>query len=259
MIPIYKWGGGKRKEINLFKSFYPETFNLYAEPFFGAGAVFFDLNFNNNIINDIHKGNTNFLNEIKKGNGKEIYSLMEKYKNEEDTYYFVRDEFKPQNETEEAFVFYYQRKTAFRGMLRYNKKGKFNIPFGRYKTINYEDLLDVEYEKLLKNTEIYCEDYNYIFNNYNDTNNFFFLDPPYDSVFTDYGYCSFDKENHKDLFYRFITTKNKCLLIIGETDFISNLYKDFIVGAYDKKYAFKLYAGRIDDSINTRHLIVKNY
>ena len=86
-----------------------------------------------------------------------------------------------------------------------------------------------------------------------------FLDPPYDSEFTDYGYCVFDKEAHKDLFNHFANTKIKCLMVIGKTAFIEDLYKDYIVDRYDKKYKFKLYAGRVGDEINTEHLVIKNY
>ena len=66
-------------------------------------------------------------------------------------------------------------------MLRYNSSGKFNIPFGRYKTYNFEILKDKRYENLLKKTEVLCKDFSYIFENYNDEKNFMFLDPPYDS------------------------------------------------------------------------------
>jgi hypothetical protein len=41
--------------------------------------------------------------------------------------------------------------------------------------------------------------------------------------------------------------------------FIEELYKDYIVDEYDKKYRFKLHSGRIGDEINTKHLIIKNY
>ena len=61
--------------------------------------------------------------------------------------------------------FYYQRKTCFRGMLRYNKNGKFNIPFGRYKTINFNELKNTDYENLLSRTEILNTDFENIFNN----------------------------------------------------------------------------------------------
>ena len=83
-----------------------------------------------------------------------------------------------------------------------------------------------------------------------------FLDPPYDSEFTDYGYCSFGKEEHEKLAECFKNTKIKCLMIIGKTDFISNLYKDYIVDEYDKKYRFKLHSGRVGNEINTKHLII---
>jgi DNA adenine methylase len=86
-----------------------------------------------------------------------------------------------------------------------------------------------------------------------------FLDPPYDSEFTDYGYCKFGKEEQIKLADLFKQTKIKCLMIIGKTPFIEDLYKDYIVDEYDKKYRFKLYAGRVGDEINTKHLVIKNY
>ena len=57
----------------------------------------------------------------------------------------------------------------------------------------------------------------------------------------------------------FKTTKIKCLMVIGKTKFIEELYVGYIVSEYDKKYKFKLYAGRVGDEINTKHLIIKNY
>jgi DNA adenine methylase len=179
--------------------------------------------------------------------------------NNEETYYKIRNDMVVQNELDNAKRFYYLRKTCFRGMLRYNKNGKFNIPFGKYKKINFDDLKNKNYEKILKNTEIYNKDFEYIFEKYNDSNNFMFLDPPYDSEFTDYGYCKFGKEEQLKLYKLFSTTKIKCLMIIGKTDFIENLYKEYIVDEYDKKYKFKLYAGRINNNINNKHLIIKNY
>jgi len=48
-------------------------------------------------------------------------------------------------------------------------------------------------------------------------------------------------------------------MIIYKTKFIEDLYKDYIVGEYDKKYKFKIHSGRVGDAINTKHLIIKNY
>jgi DNA adenine methylase len=86
-----------------------------------------------------------------------------------------------------------------------------------------------------------------------------FLDPPYDSEFTDYGYCQFGKKEQEELAILFKNTKIKCLMIIGKTKFIQDLYKDYIIDEYDKKYKFKLYDNRIGNEINIKHLIIKNF
>lgn len=257
--PLIKWSGGKTDEIKLFNKYFPPDFNLYIEPFVGGGAVYFYLNPNNAVINDIHTDLIDFYNSIKNGHITSIYNFMENNPNNEEIYYKIRDEMKINNYLDNANRFYYQRKTCFRGMLRYNKNGKFNIPFGKYKTINYSDLQNKNYETLLKNTEILNTNFEVIFEKYNHENNFMFLDPPYDSEFTDYGYCKFGKQEHIKLAELFKNTKNKCLMIIGKTDFIIDLYQDYIVDEYEKKYKFKLYNNRIDDKINTKHLIIKNY
>jgi len=257
--PLIKWSGGKSDEIKIFFKYFPKDFNIYIEPFIGGGSVYFYLNPINAIISDIHTELIDFYKSIKKGKGQEIYDFMKETPNDENTYYKIRDNMEINSELDSAKRFYYERKTCFRGMLRYNKNGKFNIPFGKYKTINYNELINKDYEILLNRTEILNKSFEYIFENYNNENNFMFLDPPYDSEFTDYGYCQFGKEEQKKLALFFKNTKIKCLMIIGKTKFIEELYEGYIISEYDKKYKFKLYNNRIGNEINTKHLIIKNY
>ena len=257
--PLVKWSGGKGDEIKQFEQHFPANYDTYIEPFVGGGSVFFHLAPKKAVINDVHKELVDFYRSIAEKKAQEIYQYMENLPNSEETYYKVRDKMLVNSPLDNAMRFYYLRKTCFRGMLRYNKDGKFNIPYGRYNTINYSDLQNKAYEELLSRTEVLNESFEYLFEHYNDANNFMFLDPPYDSEFTDYGYCKFGKEEQKKLASLFKATKIKCLMIIGKTSFIEKLYKDYIVGEYDKKYKFKLYAGRIGDEINTKHLIIKNY
>jgi DNA adenine methylase len=257
--PLIKWSGGKSDEIKMFEKYFPEHYTTYIEPFVGGGSVYFYLNPIYAVISDVHTELIDLYKSIGDGKGQEIYDFMTETPNDEPTYYKVRDEMEINDALDSAKRFYYQRKTCFRGMLRYNKKGRFNIPFGRYKTINYSELLNKQYKLLLDRTEILNKDFAYLFENYNDENNFMFLDPPYDSEFTDYGYCQFGKEEHETLATYFKLTKIKCLMVIGKTKFIEELYKEYIVGEYDKKYRFKLYDNRVGDEINTKHLIIKNY
>ena len=257
--PIIKWSGGKMDEIKMFDKYFPENYNIYIEPFIGGGAVYFHLNPSKAVISDVHTELIDLYKCIGDGKAKDIYEFMENSPNDEETYYNIRDVMAMNDALDIAKRFYYQRKTCFRGMLRYNKDKKFNIPFGRYKTINYTELLNKDYETLLNRTEIYNERFEVIFEKYDDEANFMFLDPPYDSEFTDYGYCQFGKEEQYKLASLFKTTKIKCLMIIGKTKFIEELYCGYIVAEYDKKYKFKLYNNRIGDEINTKHLIIKNY
>jgi len=257
MKPLIKWSGGKGDEIKMFEKYFP-VYTTYLEAFVGGGSLFFYLNPMKAIINDVHNELIDLYKNIGLGKGRDIFQFMEENPNDEPTYYKIR-EMEINDTLDSAKQFYYQRKTCFRGMLRYNKKGKFNIPFGRYKTINYNELINKDYETLLARTEILNKSFEYLFENYNDENNFMFLDPPYDSEFIDYGYCKFGKDEHKKLALLFKNTKIKCLMIIGKTNFIEELYKDYIVDEYDKKYRFKLYNNRIGNEINKKHLIIKNY
>ena len=216
---LFKWSGGKGDEIQTFLSHIPEDFRdpmtrkdgLYLEPFIGGGALFFSLmpmftNKNDNdddtpsrkiaAIGDVHPEMIAFYKAIGEGKSQAIYDFMMSHPNEEAVYYDVRDKMPINSPLDLAFRFYYQRKTCFRGMSRYNKSGHFNIPFGKYKTIDFDNLLDKRYEALLRETDVLHTTFETFFERYNDEKNFMFLDPPYDSVFTDYGYCKFGKEEH---------------------------------------------------------------
>lgn len=259
MDPIIKWSGGKRGELGMLRPWYPSRWSLYVEPFAGGASAFFDLEPSQALLSDTHEELMNFYAQLKNGNGPKIYALMAKYENNETNYYFVRDFFKPKTDVERAFVFFYIRKTCYRGMLRYNSQGKFNIPFGWYRTYSYEELRDARYVGIFKNTKILVEDFRSIFTRFNSENNFVFLDPPYDCVFKKYMLTQFGKDRHEELAELFKTTKNKCLLVISETPFIKNLYRGYIRTKYTKNYAFKIHSGRVNKNINKNHLVITNY
>jgi DNA adenine methylase len=268
--PMCKWSGGKRNEIPIFKKYYPKKFDRFIEPFAGGAAVFFELNFDGlNVINDIHPDLINFYKQISLGHSEEIYRLVKSFGVGEMEYYIVRGggkklingetPFKPKNDIERAAQFYYLRKTCFRGMLRYNDKGEFNIPWGKYKTVNFEELKNKEYTDLLSRTDIMIGDYVKVFEKYNSNENFCFIDQPYDSVFNDYGFDNFNRQKQIELSEIFKTTQNKCLMVVGGSDFIRELYDGYIKFEYPKNYAFKIHSGRVTDEINVNHLVITNY
>ena len=144
-------------------------------------------------------------------------------------------------------------------MIRYNNSGGFNVPWGRYKTVNFTDLLKPEYTTLLQNTEIMKGDYKLVFDKYNNPDDFYFIDQPYDSTFNDYGGDNFSRENQIELFEKFSNSNSKCLMVVGGSDFIRELYHDYIKFEYPKQYSFKIHSGRIGNEINVNHLVITNY
>jgi DNA adenine methylase len=255
--PLVKWSGGKADEIKHILKHLP-PFETYVEPFVGGGSLFFYLNPEKAVINDIHPELIKLYRAIGNGHRGLLKEFMKAHPNAEEEYYRVR-QLKPKDDVEAAAQFYYLRKTCFRGMLRYNSKGEFNIPYGRYKSINYSSLDDARYETLLSRTKIMNGGFKEVFEACDTPQHFIFLDPPYDSVFTDYGYCSFGKKEHEELAKLFKASKAKCMMVIGQTDFIEGLYAGYIKEKYPKQYKFKIHSGRVGDEINVHHLVIKNY
>lgn len=283
MKPIIKYNGGKYKEIKLFLNYIPIKFDRYIEPFVGGGSVYFYINPKKAIINDVNERLINFYKEIKENYTKikceidnladiynknqEIYKIRKKankncrVKNDnEELYYLIRDMFNDITTStySKATQYFFINRTAFSGMIRYNKNGEFNIPFGRYKSLN-SNHLSYEHNILLKRTDIYKGDYSNIFKLANK-NDFMFIDPPYDCTFKDYGNNNnFNNNEQKELADNFKKLKCKALMIIGKTELIENLYKGgYIKAEYDKQYSVNV-KNRMKDINSVKHLIIANY
>lgn len=157
-----------------------------------------------------------------------------------------------------ALIYFFINKTAYSGMIRYNAKGEFNVPFGRYQHLN-TSLVSKEHSSLLSRAQIYNADYRDIFD-MAEADDFMFLDPPYDCVFSDYGNeqyrDGFTDDAHRRLAQDFKNLGCKALMVIGRTPLTEELYSNMIIDEYAKKYAvnirnrFKSYAS---------HILVANY
>lgn len=282
MKPILKYRGGKSKEIKYFKHLIPE-YETYIEPFFGGGSVFFDQEPQNAIVNDINNSLIHFYNEIKSNYPtvrSELDLLQIEYENNrkiftdrklhspqervhdpnEDIYYKVRDMFNNKTNRTLSFgtIYYYINKTAYSGMIRYNKNGEFNVPYGRYASFNTK-LLTENHHKLLLSTEILNGSYEKSFEKATN-NDFIFLDPPYDTIFSEYGNEAFTgdfgEDEHRKLAQDFKNLSSKAMLVIGETPLITELYKPYIFGKYEKTYSVNI-RNRFKSEAN--HLIITNY
>ena len=151
-------------------------------------------------------------------------------------------------------------------MFRFNKSGHFNIPYGGI-TYNSKDfrgkinyIFSDEVKNLFENIIIKNQDFGKIFKNYQfSSKDFIFIDPPYDTDFSDYEKKDFDKTDQERLAQCLYSTKANFILIIKDTPFISDLYKrekGIKINRFKKTYLYNI-KGRNDREVE--HLIIYNF
>ena len=157
------------------------------------------------------------------------------------------------------------REYCFGSMFRFGPNGDFNIPYGGFDynsknfTSKIQNITNDEAKTLFKETNIQCNDFETVINKWNiQENEFMFLDPPYDSTFSEYDGNGFTREDHKRLANCLKNVKGKWLMAIGKTDFIADLYKDYYIVEYDKTYMYQARGGEYDGK-KTTHLVITNY
>lgn len=272
---IFKWTGGKRKEIKFFEKFYPSFVKrgsayTYVEPFVGGGAVFFNLNnlLGRNVINDFDIDVVSFYKEFYKSNPKftselDRISKIKTHDELEAEYYSQRNKdrnnnYKNISSVDRSIRFFTVNQLAFSGMRRFNATGHFNVPFGHYKKLNANVIHSEPHKTLLTATEIYNGDFEPVMLKNDKEDTFIFLDPPYTRVFKKYSAAnSFGEEDHRRLAKTIKSIKHaKVMMIIDKSDFTEKLYKGMIKSSYTLKYGVNI-KNRFNQSVE--HLIVCNY
>ncbi len=162
-------------------------------------------------------------------------------------------------------IFYFIREFCYASMFRYNKNGKFNVPYGGISYNRKEFRKKIEYldskaiKEYMEQTQIYCDDFEVLLKDVKPKKgDFIFLDPPYDTEFSTYAKNEFAKKDQVRLCEYLKNTKANIMLIIKNTEFIYNLYntKEFKIKTFDKKYLVS-FQNRNDK--NVEHLLITNY
>jgi DNA adenine methylase len=241
--PFLKWAGGKTQLIPELSKYIPTSFNKYIEPFIGGGAFFFYLNPEKAIISD---SNEELITTYKavRDNVEEIIEILDGYKNEETFFYKIRalNPSKLSN-AERAARLIYLNKTCFNGLYRVNKKGEFNVPYGKRngEFLNQEQLRDSS--EFLQNAKILHSDYLATLKKYAKEGDFIFLDPPYYPVgkysdFKRYTKEFFYHDDHvilKEEFDRLVKMGCHVLLTNSDHPVVMELYKDYEIKVIETK------------------------
>lgn len=238
--PFLKWAGGKRQLLPTIRKYVPAKYLRYFEPFVGAGAVLFDLQPKQALINDANEELINCYRIIK-DHPDELIEHARSHELTKQYYYRLRSrdrdpDFQTLSAVERASRVIFLNKTCYNGLFRVNSRGQFNVPFGRYSdpTILHEDVIKAISRYFNQaDIEFSTGDFATALSGA-ARGDFAYLDPPYDPIsdtssFTGYSLQGFGREEQhrlKETCDELDARGCKLLLSNSATDFIRNLYSD---------------------------------
>ncbi|WP_169304519.1 DNA adenine methylase [Slackia heliotrinireducens] len=258
--PMLTWPGSKRGELDELVPHVPSYRGKYVEPFLGGASMFFALKPHRALLSDALPELVAFYGAVKKRYRRlhgELSRLQAEFDAADDDgkralYDRMRDVLngKVVGDTSTEAAFYFVSKTSFSGLIRRNRRGEYNVPYGRGKAFRADDVTEV-HARALVGAELRCCDFEETLMCC-ERDDFAFLDPPYDSEFADYAGL-FGEEEHRRLATVFHGLPCKALLVVNRTPLTLSLYGDDIVGEYVREYNVNI-RGRVSSS--NVHLIV---
>ena len=297
--PFLKWAGGKGQLLEKFRKFYPEELHQkkiknYYEPFVGGGAVFFDVvrhfELEKAFLFDINpeliltykvvQSEVESLIEYLR-HYRDHYTLLDPDKQKQ-FYYQIRTDFNKspgiinyshysERWTERAAQIIFLNKTCFNGLFRFNSKGEFNVPAGRYKNPRILDENNLrKASEVLSIAEIFTADFRAI-EKIVKKNSFVYFDPPYrplnkTSSFTAYSKNSFTDKEQMELanLFRLLDSKGLKLMLSNsdpknndpKDDFFDRLYKNFKIIRIPAK---RMINSKVSGRHEINELLVTNY
>jgi len=187
--PPLKWAGGKRWQLPHMRDLWqPHAHRRLVEPFCGGLAITLGLAPRRALLNDINPHVINFYTWARRG-----LTIDLPLENQSEAFYTFRARFNAlianggAGGREAAALFYYLNRTGFNGLCRFNSRGEFNVPFGRYARIRYQIDFSL-FRSAFSGWTFRTGDFQDVPLRPDD---FVYADPPYDVPFTHYARQAF--------------------------------------------------------------------
>lgn len=293
--PFVKWAGGKGNLLQKLEALLPAEFDdledvTYIEPFVGGGAMLFHMlqrhkNIRRVVINDINADLIRCYQLIRNNPSELIERLKVIESNyyhtdihdKRELYYAYRDQYNLDgvNADERAALFIFLNRTCYNGLYRVSAKGRFNVPFGRYKDpqICNEELLLADHQ-LLNSVELVIRQpggYKQVLRNLSlKGQNFVYFDPPYrpqsaTSSFREYSNTPFDDEQQEEL-KRFCDrlSARHCLIMQSNSDSRTDEGESYFAALYEGYNIHRIVAPRFisanpENRMRQTELVIRNY
>ncbi|ELA07999.1 DNA adenine methylase [Moraxella macacae 0408225] len=250
-----KWAGGKTKLVPFIKAHLPAHFldnktnKRLIEPFAGSASVSLLLDFDEYLLND---SNVDLINlyKVLAEQKQEFIAYAKSYfcekNNQERRFYELRDEFNNSDDIiKKSALFIYLNRHAFNGLCRYNKKGGFNVPFGRYKSPYFPKDELLNFVDKSSRMRFFCGDFAKMFD-FIDSNDVIYCDPPYMPLSETASFASYAKDGFN----------------FDDQMRLANLAQDFcykaqaiLISNHDTKQTRNLYQGAIIKTVQVQRNI----
>ena len=230
--PFLKWAGGKRQLLRELLRRVPPRFNAYHEPFLGGGALYFALSPRTAILSDTNCRLIRAYSGVR-DDAPSVVELLSKMPNNPEFFDMQRKrDVDTDSDIGVAAWMIYLNRTAYNGLYRVNKQGRFNVPYGRYRKPRICDTSNLQScSSALASTELLAADFEYV-RERATPGDFVYFDPPYvpisrHSSFTRYTADCFDLEDHRRLRDVAVTLKRRGVHVM-----VSNSAADEVFDLY---------------------------
>jgi DNA adenine methylase len=180
--PFLRWAGGKTRLLRHLLPYFPDRFDGYFEPFLGGGAAFFATRRRASgpiVLSDLNEELVNIWRVMRDEPSAFLDALVTyEGKNDENSYYGVREADAPTEPVQKAARFAYLNQTAWNGLWRVNRWGRFNVPWGNRPFRGYPSESIAQLSTILHGVEIELADFREVLQR-PKCGDFVYLDPPY--------------------------------------------------------------------------------
>lgn len=274
IVPLLKWAGGKRQLRSELTRRLPERWGTYFEPFIGGGALLVELanqrRLERAVIGDKNPELVNLYRVVKHDpEGLNRALLDEKFRNDEESFRSLKAEFNTligtrKRPVDRAALLVYLNKHSYNGLWRVNRKGYYNVPFGKYARLSlpsHQSLL--KFSRMLGNVTLVHADFEQVVRTAK-REDFVYFDPPYHPLsktacFTDYttGGFSFDDQERLARAFRRLSDKGVLLMLSNSsTPEVKDLYEGFSLHTVSAKRSINCKGEKRGGAFE---LIVTNY
>jgi DNA adenine methylase len=242
--PFLKWPGNKYHCLQHILPSLPKAKRLI-EPFTGSAAIFFNTDYSHYLLAEENNDLINLYCQLQQ-EGNDFIALCQSYfspsNNSEEHYYQLRQNFNEcQTPPERAALFLYLNRHGYNGLCRYNKKGFYNVPFGRYLKPYFPYNEMRLFQQKSRKTHFLHADFRQTFQAA-EQGDVIYCDPPYvpllsqETNFIAYTNTRFSETDQIDLAKLALETAHRGITVLisnHDTDFTREHYRDSEITSFN--------------------------